>query len=216
MKKITVKPVTGIGLAATLTMATIAGAEVRQTSMSTPALRTEMVAVQLQALTVSAVPVSPVAAATAAVTVDPVQIVTDIVTSALSVAASAVWFAAFPITLPLSILGGLVMNVVANVTQTKSVAANDPLIGVSFFFAAPNILLTSGFANVGLSLNVFQHQFNPFTMAATPRAAASRKAATDTPVSPGRPVAARSAKKPAVAVTDKGSRAANRAAAQGR
>lgn len=179
MKSITIAPMTGIAMAAVLTAATITGTGVQQAAVSAPALRVEMAEVQLQAL---------------AVTMDPVQMVTDLVKNVVTFAASAVWFAAFPITLPLSVVGGLVASVVANVTHTQTAAANDPLIGVTFFFAAPNILLTNGITNMGLSHNVIQQQqLMPFTMAATPRAAASRKQPADV----SGPAAARSAKKTA-------------------
>ena len=183
----TIRPVTAAGVATVLTAAMIAGTGVQQAHVTMPDLRIEMAAVQLQALTTTAIPavtaaaptgaVSPSSAATAAAGTDPIQILTDAVKSVVSAIASALWFAAFPITLPLSVIGGFVSSVVANMSRPQASTPVDPLVGVSFFFSAPNILLTAGFANLGLSSMSTQNLFSPFTSfsaAAAPRAAASR------------------------------------------
>ena len=205
MTALATRPVTAAGVATVLTAAMIAGAGVGQAHIAVPDLRIEMGAVQLQALTTSAIPataaataaaVSPSAAATtAAAGTDPVQILTDAVKSAVTAIASALWFAAFPITLPLSVIGGFVSSVVTNMSRPQTSTAADPLVGVSFFFSAPNVLLTSGFANLGLSSMWTQHQFSPsspFIAAAAPRAAAARKPAAD--AASARPTTARSVK----------------------
>ena len=209
---LTIKPVTAAGVATVLTAAMIAGAGVGQAHIAVPNLRIELGAVQLQALTTSAIPataaattsaVSPSAAATAAAGTDPVQILTDAVKSAVTAIASALWFAAFPITLPLSVIGGFVSSVVTNMSRPQATTAADPLVGVTFFFSAPNILVTSGFANLGLSHTWTQHQFSPsspFIAAATPRAAAARKPTADT--TSARPTPARSAKPAAIGSRD--------------
>ncbi|MGI9162348.1 MAG: hypothetical protein ACR2JI_05420 [Mycobacterium sp.] len=221
---LTIRPVAAAGIATVLTAAMIAGGGVQQAHISVPDLRIEMGAVQLQALTTSAIPataavttgaVSPSAAATAAAT-DPVQILTDAVKSAVTAIASALWFAAFPITLPLSVIGGFVSSLAANMSGSQAPAAADPLIGVTFFFSAPNILLTSGFANIGLSSTWNQHQlgpYSPFMAAATPRSAAARKPAAD--ATSARPTAARSVK-PAATGSREAAKTAKRSAARSR
>lgn len=228
MTTLTIKPIAAAGVATVLTAAMIAGAGAKQAPIAVPDLRIEMGAVQLQALTTTALPataaattgaVSPSAAATAAAGTDPVQILTDAVKSAVTAIASALWFAAFPITLPLSVIGGFVSSLVANASRTQASAAVDPLVGVSFFFSAPNILLTSGFANIGLSQMWTQHQLSPFTpfiAAAAPRAAAARKPAAD--ASAARPTTARSVKPAAAGSrhTAKTAKTAKSAAARSR
>lgn len=233
MTSLTIKPIAAAGVATVLTAATIAGAGVAQTRLAMPGPRIEMGAVQLQALTTSALPdaaaaaatgaVSPSAAATAAAGADPVQILTDAVKSAVSAIASALWFAAFPITLPLSVIGGFVSSVVSNVSRAQAATTVDPLIGLSFFFSAPNILLTSGFANIGLSSMWTQHQLSPYTpfiAAAAPRAAAARKPAADTAsarpdTSAARPASARSVK-PAAARSQHAAKPTKASAARSR
>lgn len=222
----TIQPLTAVGIAAVLTAATITTAGIHTTDVSA-GLRTDFAAVQLQALTMTtaaaapaaaeapAAAVTPAAAATAAATTDPIQVVTDAVRNVLSIAAAAVWFAAFPITLPLSVIGGLLMSVAQSVNSTQAPAAADPLLGLSFFFTAPNILLTTGLANFGLTTNVIQQQHMqiPIGMAAAVRPAAATKRVATAPTAPAASAgSARSAKSVAGAAKS-GSKAAKRTAA---
>lgn len=216
-----IQPLTAAGVAAVLTAATITAAGMHSTEINA-GLRTEFAAVQLQALAVSAAPaaseapaaaVTPAAVANAvAAAADPVQIVTDVVRNVLSIAAAALWYAAFPITLPLSVIGGLVMNVAQSIKGTQASAAADPLLGVTFFFTAPNVLLTTGLANFGLATNVIQQQqiHVPIGMAAAVRPAAAAKRASTVPAAPA--ASARSAKSVAAAGKS-GPEAGKRAAA---
>lgn len=204
----TIQPLAAAGIAAVLTAATITTVGIQSTN-ARPALRTEFAAVQLQALAVSAVPaaavaptvaVTPSAAATAAAAIDPAQIVTDFVKNAVSVAATVLWYAAFPITLPLSVIGGLVASVAQTVSNPKAVTAAELLQGINFFFTAPNILLTTGFANIGLAATFTQQQMLhfPIGMAGAVRSAAATKRAATAPAAPAAS-SARSAKKSAAA-----------------
>ncbi|WP_293306741.1 hypothetical protein [Mycolicibacterium sp.] len=216
-----IQPLTAAGIAAVLTAATLTGAGIRNADLGA-GLRTEFAAVQLQALTVSAAAAVPPAAVTPSVTatvaaaaaaIDPVQMVTEVVKNALSIAAAALWYAAFPITLPLSVIGGLVASLAQNATSgTQASVAASPLQGIGFFFTAPNVLLTTGFANIGLSMNYTQLQLLhfPIGMAAAVRPAAAAKRASTAPAAPAASV--RSAKKAAVAVKS-GPAASKRAAA---
>lgn len=222
-----IQPLTAAGVAAVLTAATITAAGMHSTEINA-GLRTEFAAVQLQALAVSAAPaaseapaaaVTPAAvanavanaAANAVAATDPVQMVTDVVRNVLSIAAAALWYAAFPITLPLSVIGGLVMNVAQGIKGTQASAAADPLLGITFFFTAPNVLLTTGLANFGLATNVIQQQqiHVPIGMAAAVRPAAAKRAST-VPAAPA--ASARSAKSVAAAGKS-GPEAGKRAAA---
>ena len=203
----TIQPLAAAGIAAVLTAATITTAGIHSMD-ARPALRTEFAAVQLQALTVGAVPasavastvaVTPSAAAAAAAAIDPAQIVTDFVKNAVSVAATVLWYAAFPITLPLSVIGGLVASVAQTVSNPKAVTAAELLQGINFFFTAPNILLTTGFANIGLAATFTQQQMLhfPIGMAGAVRPAAATKRASTASAAPAASV--RSAKKSAAA-----------------
>lgn len=215
-----IQPLTAAGVAAVLTAATITAAGMHSTEINA-GLRTEFAAVQLQALAVSAAPaaseapaaaVTPAAVANAvAAAADPVQMVTDVVRNVLSIAAAALWYVAFPITLPLSVIGGLVMNVAQGIKGTQASAAADPLLGITFFFTAPNVLLTTGLANFGLATNVIQQQqiHVPIGMAAAVRPAAAKRAST-VPAAPA--ASARSAKSVAAAGKS-GPEAGKRAAA---
>ncbi len=218
-----IQPLTAAGVAALLTAATITSVGVHSAEVS-PSLRTEFAAVQLQALVVSAAPaaaVAPVAAvapsvvAAAAAAVDPVQMVADVVKNVLSFAAAALWYAAFPITLPLSVIGGFVMSVAQAMDPVQASAATSPLQGVSLFFAVPNVLLTSGFANLGLSFNTVQqqHMYVPIGLPAASRANAAAKRTVTAPTAPAASV--RSAKKAAAAVHSAPA-AAKRSAARSR
>lgn len=216
----TVQPLTAAGIAAALTAATITAAGIHSTDISA-GLRTEFAAVQLQALAVSAAPaaaaptaaVTPSAAATAAAAIDPVQMVAGVVNSALSIAAAVLWYAAFPITLPLSVIGGLVVSALQATNPAETSVAADPLQGVAFFFTAPNVLLTSSFANYGLSATFTQNQWLhfPIGMAAAVRPAAAARQASTVPAKPAASV--RSAKKPAAAAALSGAKAAKRSLA---
>lgn len=222
----TIQPLTAVGIAAVLTAATITTAGIHTTNVST-GLRTDFTAVQLQALAVSAATtapaaaeapaaaLTPAAAATAAASTDPIQVVTDAVRNVLSIAAAAVWFAAFPITLPLSVIGGLLMNVAQSVNSTQAPAAADPLLGLSFFFTAPNILLTTGLANFGLTTNVIQQQHMqiPIGMAAAVRPAAATKRVATAPTAPAASAASPRSAKSVVGAAKSGSKAAKRTAA---
>lgn len=222
----TIQPLTAVGIAAVLTAATITTAGIHTTNVST-GLRTDFTAVQLQALAVSAATtapaaaeapaaaLTPAAAATAAASTDPIQVVTDAVRNVLSIAAAAVWFAAFPITLPLSVIGGLLMNVAQSVNSTQAPAAADPLLGLSFFFTAPNILLTTGLANFGLTTNVIQQQHMqiPIGMAAAVRPAAATKRVATAPTAPAASAASPRSAKSVVSAAKSGSKAAKRTAA---
>lgn len=218
----TIQPLAAAGVAVALTGATLTATGIHSADVST-SLRTEFAAVQLQALVASAAPaaaaapasaVTPSVVAAAAAAIDPVQIVTDIVRSAVSIAAAALWYAAFPITLPLSVIGGLVMSVTQNLGGANATTAVDPLAGVAFFFTAPNILLTTGFANLGLSNNFTQQQLLhfPIGVAAATRAAAATKRASAVPAAAA--ATARSAKK--VAAADRSAPAASKRAAAAR
>ncbi len=196
-----IEPLTAAGLAAVLSAATITAAGIHSQDVS-PGLRTEFAAVELQALTVS----------TATTAIDPVQLVTDVVKSAVSFAATALWYAAFPITLPLSVIGGLVMSVAQTINRAQASTAADPLVGFTFFFTAPNVLLTSGLANAGLATNVIQQQLLhfPIGMAAAVRpTTATNRASTAPAVASTSP---RSAKKIA-ATAHSVAKASKRAAA---
>lgn len=211
---------TAVGVAAVLTAATMTNAGIRTVDAGA-GLRTEFAAVQLQALAISAAPaastapataVTPAAAVTAAALTDPVQMVTDVVRNILSVAAAALWYAAFPITLPLSVIGGLVMSVTQTINRNQTAAPADPLVGISFFFSAPNVLLTTGLANFGLATNVIQQQqiHVPIGIAAAVRPAAATKRISTAPVPPA--ASARAANNVA-APARSGPAAAKRAAA---
>lgn len=215
----TVQPMTAAGIAAVLTAATITTAGIHSTDIK-PSLRTEFAAVQLQALAVSAAPaaavapsaaVTPSAAATAAAAIDPIQMVAGVVNSALSIAAAVLWYAAFPITLPLSVIGGLVVGALQAPNPAQASVAADPLLGITFFFTAPNVLLTTGLANAGLAVNVTQQQMLhfPIGMASATRPATAAKRTSTVPAKPA--ASARSAKK--VAAVHSAPAAAKRSAA---
>ena len=202
----TIQPLTAAGLAAALTAATITTAGLQSAEVS-PSLRIEFAAVQLQAVTIPNLPA-------AAVTADPVQILTGVVQNVVGIAAAALWYAAFPITLPLSVLGGLVASVIRTVNQPQASTTVDPFQGLSFFFTAPNVLLTTGIANIGLAMNVNQHQMLhfPIGMAAAVRpAAAVTRTSTAPAAAPTPATSARSVKKVAAAAQS-GAKATKRAA----
>ena len=201
-----IQPLTAAGLAAALTAATITTAGLQSAEVS-PSLRIEFAAVQLQAVTIPNLPA-------AAVTADPVQILTGVVQNVVGIAAAALWYAAFPITLPLSVLGGLVASVIRTVNQPQASTTVDPFQGLSFFFTAPNVLLTTGIANIGLAMNVNQHQMLhfPIGMAAAVRpAAAVTRTSTAPAAAPTPATSARSVKKVAAAAQS-GAKATKRAA----
>lgn len=155
-------------------------------AQSSAAARSATIAVELRALAVQTVPVGQLAAesfsvsdAVGADTVDPVQVISGVANLAVTVAGAALWLAAFPITLPATMIGLTYFSAVAGFFACfcfRLPAPDELLInGLSTFLEIPRWAVQNAMAALQPDQSV--------SPAATARAAA----ATGTPPSPADP-----------------------------
>lgn len=143
MRTLTARPIAVAGIATLVTAVTITGSRVQPVEISPPRLLDAATSVHLTALA------------------EPGQILTDVVRAALSVAATVGWFAAFPITLPGSLIYGALVSLWASMFRLEQPPTIDPTAGLTTFFGVPGYLLQSSFTALGISLGLIEQPASP-------------------------------------------------------
>ncbi|MGV0994032.1 MAG: hypothetical protein ACOYEV_19355 [Candidatus Nanopelagicales bacterium] len=143
MGSATTRPIGVLGITTLVAAVTITGSRIQPVEISPPRLLSAATSVQLTALA------------------EPAQILTDAVKAALSVAATVGWFAAFPITLPGSLIYGALVSLWASMFRLEQPPTIDPTAGLTTFFAVPQYLLQSSFTALGISLGLIEQPASP-------------------------------------------------------
>lgn len=143
MQSLTIRPTAVTGIAALVAAATITGSGAQPAEISPPRLLAATTSIHLTALA------------------EPGQILTDVVKAALSVAATVGWFAAFPITLPGSLVYGALVSLWASMFRLERYPTIDPTAGLKTFFAVPEYLLQTSFTALGISLGLIEQPASP-------------------------------------------------------